>query len=603
MTDSRASRPSGSAVPDRAGALPEKASARPPDDSSLPPVIETFQFLVSESETGMRLDRFLADKLKDHGLSREKIKTLLRHGKVTVNGRAADSPKKNIFSGDSLTVLLEAQPPALPEPETGTLDILYQDAELVVLNKAAGIAVHPAPGRHTGTLAQILLSHFPELAAQKNIRPGIAHRLDMDTSGLILVALTERSLKALSAGFANREIHKEYLALVKGVPERAEETIDAPIGRHPTVKTKMAIVPGGKAAMSVRKTLYADPEGRFSLQAVRIFSGRPHQVRVHMRHIGHPLLGDSLYASDSAPKTRSSSASSAKKASLPPACRAKRQMLHAWKLSFRHPFPPVFEEAGSLPFANNDEPLLFCCPPPQDFSDTVRDCISRCLRVAITGSPGCGKSLLLHFFQDRGYPVFSADAEVARLYGPGGDAARLLRSAYGDRFVPEHGAAVDKTALGAAMREDASVRREIEALIHPLVWHAALAFWQEHAHDAALAVAEIPLYLESGREHTHGAQTTSPILVGVQCPFEQRRMRLEQLRGWNAETISAMERWQWPEEKKMQACDHVLDNSGSLDDFYAGADTLLKTLLALHHERSEAVLRELRVLWSACHMP
>jgi len=543
----------------------------------------TVQHTFTVQKAGIRLDSFLAEQLRDSGLSREKIKRLIGAGKCLVGGKAEYTAKTILKVGSHVSFQAETAPTTL-NAEPGDLDILYRDDALAVVNKPAGLTVHPAPGRPVGTLAHRLLAHFPELAAQEGFRPGIVHRLDKDTSGLLLVALTEQCRLLLAGQFARHEIYKEYLALVRGVPAREEETIEAPIGRHPTLKTRMAVTGGGKSAKSARRTLFADPRGRFSLQAVRIFSGRTHQVRVHMQHIGHPILGDPLYggAATSGP------------------CRAKRQMLHAWKLSFAHPLHQT------------TEPLDFRCPPPPDFTDTFRTCLSRSLPVVITGLPGCGKSLLLQFFQERGFPFFSADAEVARLYQPGGDGTLLLRAHFGDRFVPASDAGasgpVDKAALGAAMRDNPALRREVEALLHPLVWHAAGAFWKSHEDAAALSIAEIPLYLESGRGGSPGsgcgagavkradAPLLAPLLIGVSCPFAIREERLKH-RGWNAAAIAGMEAWQWPEEKKMRSCDLVIDNSGDLPAFTRNAEALLDALLKIRRERLETALRQVQSLW------
>jgi 23S rRNA pseudouridine1911/1915/1917 synthase len=584
----------------------------------------TIQHAFVVQEAGTRLDRFLADRLRDAGLSREKLKGLIREGKCLLDGKPEYSPKTILAVGVQVTIQVESPPTSL-KAEPGDLEILYRDAVLAVLNKPAGLTVHPAPGRPTGTLAHRLLSHFPELEALEGFRPGIVHRLDKDTSGLMLIALSEQCRLALAGQFARHEVYKEYLALVRGVPARKEETIEVPIGRHPTLKTKMAVIPGGKPAKSARRTLFADPRGRFSLQAVRIFSGRTHQVRVHMQHIGHPLLGDPLYGGQVT-------------ASCP--CRGKRQMLHAWRLSFTHPLPggsgsawrdtssdllcttgqdqkspaPSSKAAPSssdaklshypkktLPppkgLERDGDTLSFRCPPPTDFIDTVRACLSRSLPVVITGSPGCGKSLLLQFFREQGFPVFSADAEVARLYKPGEDGARLLRARFGDRFVPDASGPVDKAALGSAMRESEALRREVEAMLHPLVWHAVASFWKTHEDTAALSIAEIPLYLESGRDRKAAQENDPPLLVGVSCPFSVRAERLALHRGWSGEVIAGMEAWQWPEDKKMQACDLVIDNSGSLNSFNRNAQALLDALLDTRRERHEAATRHVQSLW------
>ena len=613
---------------------------------------ESHAFVVGGDETSGRLDRFLADKLRENGLSREKVKELIREGRVTVDGRPAGSPRREVLPGSEVRVDLPARVSAL-EPEEGELSVFYRDAELAVLNKPAGLTVHPAPGLTTGTLAHRLVAHFPELAAQEGFRPGIVHRLDKDTSGLMLAALTERCRLALAAMFARHVIYKEYLALVRGVPKGSDGVIDAPVGRHPTQKTKMAVVARGKAAKSVWRMLYADPRGRFALVAVRIYSGRTHQVRVHMAHIGHPLWGDAVYGGgESLPASPASGGGQSRKgrAGGPgknarlgkapadarccmagpagtalseefPLCRAGeagdgsppiRQMLHAWKLGFIHPFPEAMAhplifgpEARRVAWPEG-EGLLFRCPPPSDFAEAARFLGRETLRVAVTGSPGCGKSSLLEAWRRMGIPVFSADAEVGRLYEMDGDGRRLLRARFGARFVPDSAGPVDKAALGTAMREDPALRREVEALIHPLVRHAAREFWREQeARGMPVAVAEIPLYLETnfGRSGETGAGGASGeaahVLVGVHCPFALRRERLMRKRGWSGETVAFMESWQWPEDRKMAACDLVIDNAGTEEDLERRAGESAAWLAALRGERESLALARLREIWDA----
>lgn len=610
---------------------------------------ESHTFSVGREEAFARLDRFLADKLREHGLSREKVKELIRGGKVTVNGLPAISPRQGLVIGNEVRVNVPARTTGL-QPEEGVLSIVYRDAELAVLDKPAGITVHPAPGLDTGTLAHRLVAHFPELAAQEGFRPGIVHRLDKDTSGLMLVALTERCRLALAAMFARHAVYKEYLALVRGVPDQTRGVIDAPVGRHPAQKVKMAVTVHGKAAKSAWRVLHADPRGRFALMAVRIYSGRTHQVRVHMQHIGHPLWGDRLYGGSASIPASGEEVSPAGVSGGPDAGSAgmapARQMLHAWKLAFIHPFPDAVARAGVFgagagrKTAPKGERLFFCCPPPADFAEAARFLSRETLRVVVTGSPGCGKSSLLEAWRVMGIPVFSADAEVARLYGKNGDGQRLLRARFGDRFVPDPAGPVDKAALGAAMREDFSLRREVEALVHPLVRHAVRLFWQEQeARGAALAAAEIPLYLEtdfaktrlssgvdeksvgggSRRSGSHGAEAhgrgdalsdihdsslhAAHVLVGVYCPFALRRDRLMGKRGWSGETVALMESWQWPEEKKMAACDVVLDNTGTEPDLEKRAGELASKLLELRGERASQKFARLETLWAGDHEP
>jgi 23S rRNA pseudouridine1911/1915/1917 synthase len=209
--------------------------------------------------------------------------------------------------------------------------------------------------------------------------------------------------------------------------------------------------------------------------------------------------------------------------------------------------------------------------------------------VVLTGSPGCGKSSLLALFAET-MPVFSADRTVAELYAAGGDAAHLLRARYGNRFVPCTGAGVDKRTLGEAMRADAGLRREVEALVHPMVYHALEAFRSEcDALGLPFAAAEIPLYFETGGKHDK--EDVDVVTIGVHCPFPIRRERLVRLRGWSDDLIADMESWQWPEDRKTAACDVVADNSGSLEDLGREAQRLALFLKDARTARDAALAR------------
>ncbi len=595
------------------------------------------RFTADAAASRGRLDVFLAACLAGHGVSREKVKRLISEGAVTLDGAPCRGPKTRPPRGGVIEVTLEEAASSLA-PEEGDIRILYRDDELVVLDKPAGLTVHPAPGRPTGTLAHRLVAHFPELARQEGFRPGIVHRLDKDTSGLLLAALTEKSRLALSALFAGRAVRKEYLALARGVPPALRGDIDAPLGRHPRNKVKMAVIEGGREARSSWQTLYADPDGRFSLLAVRIHTGRTHQIRVHMAHLGLPLLGDALYGDETARAL------------------APRQMLHAWKLAFPH--PGEAEKHGTNA-PHGGESMRFSCPPPDDFSETLANLSRRMVRCVVTGSPGCGKSTLSAALADLGVPVFSADDEVRSLYEAGGAVRGLLLARYGERFVPGGKGPVDKAPLGRAMAESPAFRREIESLVHPLIFRALEDFWQRNERlGHPLAAAEIPLYLETGggtagaddtragkrgpdspdRPDTDkpgpespdgpaagkaepikpggpgnadfpapwrrtppaalaGGSARAPVLAGVRCPFDLRRERLERHRGWSAETVARMESWQWPEEEKMRACDIVLDNAGTPEQLGEQARRLRALLLALPEARARAVLARARTLW------
>ena len=542
-------------------------------------------FTVPEGETPRRLDAYLGETLRDSGYSREKIKLAILDGRVTYNGIVCAKPNTKIFPGDEIAATLPS-PADVLEAENGDLSVIWHDEQLAVLNKPAGLTVHPAPGLPDGTLANRLLHHFPQIAEQGGARPGIVHRLDKDTSGLMLVALTEKTRLALSDAFAARAVHKEYLALVYGVPKKETGTIDVPLGRSGENKTKMAVMPeskGGKPALSDYAMLYADPHGRFSLMRVAIHTGRTHQIRVHMRHIGHPLLGDKVYALPG----------NAGFPSLPaPLNRlASRQMLHAWKLSFMHP------ETG--------EEMTFYQRPPDDFTSLAIQLALPMQRIIVTGSPGGGKSTLTKALAETGLPFWSADEAVRKLYENGADGWYLLQRRFGRRFVPGNGAGVDKKALFTAMLESETLRLEVEHLIHPLVKNDLDAFWQEQEmKGAAAAVAEIPLVLESGWLKTKkNAQATSTggspeILVTVYCPFALRRERLAKNRGWPDHMIAAMEAWQWPEEKKAQAADLVVDNSGTIEELKTRSKNAAKTLAELREKNAERVRRFFEKSWT-----
>lgn len=535
-------------------------------------------FTVPADAPPCRIDAFLGGVLRAEGFSREKIKQAILSGHVLCNGAACTKPSAPVFSGDTVTAALPEAATRLTA-EQGELAVLWHDEHLAVCDKPAGITVHPAPGLTEGTFAHRLLHHFPELAAQGGSRPGIVHRLDKETSGLMLVALTETARLAMAEAFAGRTVHKQYLALVYGVPSKREGAITEPIGRSETNRTKMAVVPiakGGKEARSDYSVLYADPSGRFSLVRVAIHSGRTHQIRVHMRHIGHPLLGDAVYKAPGLPAL--------------PGVIPGRQMLHAYKLAFTHP-------------ATGKEMAFHAAPPP-DFTSLALSLALPMQRVIITGSPGGGKSTLTGAIRDAGHAVWNADEAVRRLYAKDGDGWHMMRARYGNRFVPDDAAEVDKKALFAAMSESGAFRREVEHLVHPLVLHDLETFWRsQEQRGMTLATAEIPLALESGRydpakrtrEGMRGERRE--ILVGIYTPFAKRRRRMMETRGWSEETVARMESWQWPEEKKVRAVDLVVDNSGTLDDLQRRSKNVLGVLAFLRDQAKQRLAARFDVLW------
>jgi len=263
----------------------------------------------------MRIDRWLTSHLGDR--SRTYFQSLISSGLVTLNGEIAIK-RAMVSKGDEVEVTFTEKPIIEATPEAIPLDILYEDSDLIAINKPAGMVVHPAPGTPNGTLVNALLHHLDGAPTSDPIRPGIVHRLDKDTSGIIIVAKNSLAHEKLSEMFAKRQIEKRYLAIAVGTPP-LEVTIDEPIGRNPKNRQKMAVREGGKRALSHIKRL--ETNGELSLVEVVIETGRTHQIRVHLAHLRTPVLGDSTYGSSGANT----------------AYGALRQMLHAQSLSFIHP--------------------------------------------------------------------------------------------------------------------------------------------------------------------------------------------------------------------------------------------------------------------------
>ncbi|MDQ3654480.1 MAG: RluA family pseudouridine synthase [Chloroflexota bacterium] len=257
---------------------------------------ELFDFYPERSQIGVRLDRYVASEMTD--LSRTYLQTLIDEGQVLVDGQSRRAAFK-ITPGQHVTVAIPETTEVEIEAQDLPLDILYSDDDVVVINKPAGLVVHPAPGHPRGTLVNGLLYHFPEISIAGSTRPGIVHRLDKDTSGVMIVAKTDRAQTSLVEQWQGRSVEKQYKALVSGVIEEEEATIEAPIGRDPANRLRMAAVRSGKDAIShfTVDRRYKDA----SLLDVRIETGRTHQIRVHLAMIGAPVLGDRLY---STPKSR-----------------------------------------------------------------------------------------------------------------------------------------------------------------------------------------------------------------------------------------------------------------------------------------------------------
>jgi 23S rRNA pseudouridine1911/1915/1917 synthase len=315
-----------------------------------------------ESHSGQRLDRFLSDRLP--GLSRTRLQALIRQGRVTLGPATIEDVKYPVKPGDRFSISV---PPAVSPKPVGQaipLNVVYEDDAIIVIDKPAGLVVHPGAGNIDRTLVNALIAHCgASLSGIGGVaRPGIVHRLDKDTSGLLVVAKTDQAHRALSEQFADHgregSLERGYLALVWGTPPRPHGTIKAPIGRHKTSRTKMAVVPvtkGGRDAVThyqVLATFGRGGEPIASLLECRLETGRTHQVRVHLASIGTPLIGDPVYGTGFKSKLRKLPLAAQDKLSS-----FKRQALHAAALTFVHPL------TGTL--------LEFNSPLPDDFAMIV----------------------------------------------------------------------------------------------------------------------------------------------------------------------------------------------------------------------------------------
>ncbi|CAN5348040.1 RluA family pseudouridine synthase [soil metagenome] len=299
------------------------------------------ELAVSEDAAGSRLDAWLAGAVAD--LGRNRAKRLIQEGHVAIGGRTIVEAKRPVKPGEQITVNLPPPEPAEPAGETMPLTVVYEDDELIVIDKPAGLVVHPAAGNQTGTLVNALIAHCgASLSGIGGVaRPGIVHRLDKDTSGLLVVAKTDRAHRALAAQFADHgrtgPLERGYLAIAWGLPDRPEGTIDAPLGRSTRNREKIEIKrSGGREAIThYRVAERFGGKGKLPVAALlecRLETGRTHQIRVHLASIGHPLIGDRAYGSGFATKvTLLAEPVRTLVAAFP------RQALHAYLLSFEHP--------------------------------------------------------------------------------------------------------------------------------------------------------------------------------------------------------------------------------------------------------------------------
>jgi len=310
---------------------------------------------VAEEGDAERLDRYLARLLDE---PRNRVQRWIGDGHVAVNGRPAKASLL-LRSGDEVELAVPERPAdARLTAEDGDLDILYEDEDLVVLKKPVGLAVHPGAGRTSGTLAHRLLGRYPETAAVGGPgRPGIVHRLDRDTTGVLVVARTDRAYRHLAAAFAERRVEKAYVAITYAAPRPDEGSIELPIGRHPQDRKKMAVTKTGRPAVTRYRTRLE--AGGLAWLEINLLTGRTHQIRVHLKAVGHPLVGDPVYGEA---RWRSFPGSVRRHLRLFP-----RPALHARRLAFVHP--------------RTGEPVAFEAEVPEDMSQLWR-------RVTGEGAPG-----------------------------------------------------------------------------------------------------------------------------------------------------------------------------------------------------------------------
>jgi len=298
--------------------------------------MQEYTFIVSRQDTNIRLDIILFNLFKRDvlGFSRTSIQGLITSGNVRVNGISVVKPHHKIKSGDEITVAFEKKKPRLTGPENIPLEIIYEDQDIAVINKQIGLVTHPAPGNYEHTLVNALLYHIKKLSDINPERPGIVHRLDKDTSGLLVIAKNNAAHLNLTQQFTQHTIKRRYIAVVFGKMEFDENVIEIPIGRHPYKRKNMAV--GFGKSTKYAKTFYHTLKRRdgFTLVELEPFTGRTHQLRVHLAFIGHPILGDVKYGKLTV---------------------FKRLALHARLIGFIHPRTGKYVE--------------FSCPVPPEFSD------------------------------------------------------------------------------------------------------------------------------------------------------------------------------------------------------------------------------------------
>ncbi|MFW5731366.1 MAG: dephospho-CoA kinase, partial [Desulfonatronovibrionaceae bacterium] len=418
-----------------------------------------FHFSVPQDQAGIRLDRLIHSRLPDQNISRSAVQEWIKAGLVRVDGSPSLKPSTPVQPGQKIEVCPGPSHQDAPEPVKGLVDIIFSDAHLLVLNKQPGLNVHPAPSVSEPTLVHHLLAEYPALKNfARQDRAGIVHRLDRDTSGLMLAALDPETAGRLQEQFKNRLVKKIYLALLCGCPEKKHGFITQPLGRDPAGRTRMAVLESGRTARTEYRIIHESHDKSWSLALIRIYTGRTHQIRVHMAAAGHPVMGDSVYGAQALEKIRTQH----------PGLKRliKRQLLHSTSLEFSHP--------------ETRTRLKFFQPMPSDFQRVILHLSRKCQRIIITGSMGSGKSLVSSLLKELNHPVFDADQCVRELYQPGQDGWELIRKRFGNIFFEPETKKVDKRVLLEQMAENPAILEEINHLIHPLVRQRLESFFDRH---------------------------------------------------------------------------------------------------------------------------
>lgn len=525
-------------------------------------MLKTFE--VAPEEFGNRLDILIHNHSPE--FSRSAIQKAIRNGLCFADDNPILAPDFKPAPGQIISFeLVEAITDLIEEEKP--INIIWQDENIIALNKPPHLTVHPAPSCMENTLVNRLIFHFPALKKLGGLRPGIIHRLDKDTSGLILIAKNENIRLKMCELFALHQIKKIYLALVHG--RISEEGIcDLPIGRHPIIKTKMSILPenqGGKQALTKWVRLFYFAEQNVSLAAIRIFTGRTHQIRVHLQSLGHPVIGDNIYA----PKQIASMAS--------------RQMLHAWQTSFVNPV--------------TSQCIKICAEPPGDFIMAVNSLfdnkqevkikdfqMSVPLLLVVTGNPGCGKSFFCKQFEKivkKNNIYISADEIVAKIYQSSEKFLSWVYKNFGDKFINKNNNGqkiINKKKLFEAFVNDTQIRQEFQNHIFAIVYEEIRKFNQAK-NDEPILIAEIPLYFESDHKDLNEIKDRTIITIGINAGQKIRWSRLKNNRNWDDSKIKEIESWQWPENKKIAACDYVVNNNGDTEDLDEQIELFVKNVI------------------------